>query len=161
MYFWCLKFSKKNPKILDNFSYYKKAPLFCWLTTFYILGQKFVKFIRCFFGKFNSEINWPLGRQILNLKLHGFLRTFFLDNINQSRSLWPWLVELTCKLCTRDSTKIGLWLYYLQRSNWIWEFYVFIKYFFKFFAIYLRRHRAGKYQRLVSDLYAASLFYPK
>ena len=41
-------------------------PLFCWLITFYILGQKFVKFFVVFLenlrlSKRQSEINWPLA----------------------------------------------------------------------------------------------------
>ena len=54
-------------------------------TTYKILGQKFIKFLRWFFGKLktpksHSEINSPLdssGENSFNFFKHYFLRTFF------------------------------------------------------------------------------------
>ena len=66
-------------KKCETFLGYALLYLSDW-TTFYILGQKFIKFLHCFFGKLetqksNSEINWPLPLQIFRTS-YGFAGNF-------------------------------------------------------------------------------------
>ena len=49
MSFWCLQISQKT-----NDFFVRICALASKKTTFYILGQKFIKFLRWFLGKFNK-----------------------------------------------------------------------------------------------------------
>ena len=65
----------------------RRCLYFVDLTTFYILGQKFVKFFVGFLenlrlSKRRSEINWPLGRnqkKFLLLKVTSFQNVFLMS----------------------------------------------------------------------------------
>ena len=149
MSFWCLIFSKKPTKNLTNFcpeskklsnhkikAHYidldtnyvqiisnimRRCLYFVVLTTFYILGQKFVKYFVVFFGKSktskgHSEINWPLASRFWILKGHkkplktGKNQPLYVCEIWNSWIL-VWLIF--------DCFQHELWQYLFSLFQWI------------------------------------------